>query len=98
MLKGNQKKFFLSLLVIVAIFAFDRFSKLYILNLSTIEQVDIYVFSYLNLYLIWNTGVGFGLFSSNEAFYYNLVTIFIIFINIFLLVMIFKSKDRKSVV
>jgi len=93
MLKGNQKKFFLSLLVIVAIFAFDRFSKLYILNLAETDKVDIYINSFLNLHLIWNTGIGFGLFSSDTNFYYNLTTILIVFINIVILIMILKSSD-----
>ena len=95
MIKENIKKILFYLFIFIFVFALDRFSKLYILNLSTIEQVDIYVFSFLNLYLIWNTGVGFGLFSLNDPFYYNLVTVFIVLINIFLLIMIFKSKKYK---
>ena len=64
MLKHNPKKILLSFLIILIIFALDRISKFYILNLSeTGEFVNIYINPFLNLYLIWNTGVGFGLLS-----------------------------------
>ena len=94
MFENNLKKFFLSLIIISVIFSFDRISKLYILNLAEGEKyIDIYFNSFLNFHLIWNTGVGFGLFSSDTNFYYNLTTILIVFINIVILIMILKSSD-----
>ena len=96
MFENNIKKFFLSFLIVFIIFVFDRFSKLYILNLVDTEKyIDIYVNSYLNFHLVWNTGIGFGLFSSGSNFYYNLITILIVLINIFILIIIIKSKDFK---
>ena len=96
MLKNNPKRFLLSFLVIFIIFAFDRVLKLYILNLAETEKyVDIYLNSFINFHLIWNTGIGFGLFSSATNFYYNLITIFIVMINIVILIMIIKSQDYK---
>jgi len=96
MFENNIKKFFLSFLIILIIFILDRFSKLYILNLAETEKyIDIYVNSYLNFHLVWNTGIGFGLFSSQSNFYYNLITILIVFINIFILIMVVKSRDYK---
>ena len=96
MLENNIKKIFLSFLIILIIFAFDRISKLYILNLAETEKyLDIYFNSFLNFHLIWNTGVGFGLFSSEANFYYNLITILIVLINIIILIMIFKSNNYK---
>ena len=97
MIKENFKKNLFYLFVLISIFVLDRLFKLYILNLAEIEkQVDIYISPFLNLYLIWNTGVGFGLFSSDQPFYYNLVTIFIVLINILILIMIFKSKIYRK--
>ena len=97
MIKENFKKSLFYLFVLISIFILDRLSKLYILNLAEIEkQVDIYISPFLNLYLIWNTGVGFGLFSSDQPFYYNLVTIVIVLINILILIMIFKSKIYRK--
>ena len=96
MLENNSKKFFLSFLIIIIIFSFDRISKLYILNLDeTKNYVDIYFNSFLNFHLIWNTGIGFGLLPSETKFYYNLITILIVLINIIILVMIVKSNDYK---
>tara|TARA_B100000470_G_scaffold53296_1_gene40051 strand:- start:288 stop:791 length:504 start_codon:yes stop_codon:yes gene_type:complete len=96
MLENNLKKFFLSFLIIVIIFSFDRISKLYILNLAEAENyIDIYLNSFLNFHLIWNTGIGFGLLPSETNFYYNLITFLIVIINIIILVMIIKSNDYK---
>ena len=96
MLKNNSKKFSLSFLIVIVIFAFDRISKLYILNLAETERyLDIYFNSFLNFHLIWNKGIGFGLFSSETNFYYNVITILIALINIIILVMIIKCDDNK---
>ena len=96
MFENNYKKFFLSLTIISVIFFFDRISKLYILNLAEGgKYVDIYFNSFLNFHLIWNTGVGFGLFSSETNFYYNLITLLIVLINIIILIMVIKSQDYK---
>ena len=96
MLKNNFNKILLSLIVVIFIFAFDRLSKLYILNLLEREQVvNVYINQFMNLNLIWNTGIGFGLLSSDSNFYYNLVTFLIIIINVIILIMIFKSDNYK---
>ena len=96
MFENNLKKFFLSLTIVSVIFSFDRISKLYILNLAEGEKyIDIYFNSFLNFHLIWNTGVGFGLFSSETNFYYTLITLLIVLINIIILIMAIKSQDYK---
>tara|TARA_B100001996_G_C18645013_1_gene587025 strand:+ start:730 stop:1221 length:492 start_codon:yes stop_codon:yes gene_type:complete len=97
MFKNNLKKFFLSSLIIFILFALDRISKIYIFNLAeTDKYLDIYFNSFLNFHLIWNTGIGFGLLSSETDFYYNLTTILITLINIIILFMIIKSDNYKS--
>ena len=96
MLKNKRKNFLLSLLIFVIIFTFDRASKIYILNLAEANNlVDIYINPFLNFHLIWNTGIGFGLFSFEENYYYNLITILIFFINIIIIVLIFKSSNSS---
>ena len=96
MFKNNKKKLILSLSVTIVIFILDRISKLHILNLAEVENnVDVYINSYLNFHLIWNTGIGFGLFSSENNFYYNLISILIFIINIIIIIMIFKTKDYR---
>ena len=70
MLKKYFNKILLNFFIVIFIFAFDRISKLYILNLAETDQfVNIYINQFLNFYLIWNTGIGFGLFSSGAKFY-----------------------------
>ena len=62
--KINLKNFYLNLAIILIVFIFDPATKLYILKLAEVEaSVDIYITPYLNLFLIWNKGIAFGLFS-----------------------------------
>ena len=62
--KINLKNFFLNLVIILIVFIFDRTTKLYILKLAEVEtSFDIYIMPFLNLFLIWNKGIAFGLFS-----------------------------------
>jgi len=93
--KFSKKKIFY-LITILSIFLLDRVLKIYILNLAeSSEIVDVYLNSFLNLYLIWNTGVGFGLFSTDQNLTYNIITVLIIFINFFILFMVIKYKDYR---
>ena len=70
-----KKKYIIFLILILIIFILDRFSKYYILNIAETEgSVNVFVNSYLNLYLVWNTGIGFGLLSFDQSLFYNLIT------------------------
>ena len=96
MLKKYFNKILFNFLIVIFIFAFDRISKLYVLNLAETDQfVNIYINQFLNFHLIWNTGIGFGLFSSDTNLYYNLITFLIVLINLIILIMILKSHDYK---
>ena len=96
MLKKYSIKILTNFFIVIIIFGLDRISKLYVLNLTETDQyVNIYINKFLNFHLIWNTGVGFGLFSSDTNFYYNLITLLIILINVIILIMIFKSSNYK---
>ena len=87
----------LNYIILITIFLIDRISKLHILNLAEKENsVDIYVTPYLNLFLIWNKGIAFGLFSINESLIYNIITIIIGLIIIFILFMMWKNNDIQS--
>ena len=96
---GNEKlnKLLIGFIFLVVCFALDRFSKIYILNiLNNDGQVDIYINQYLNFFLVWNKGIGFGLFSSESKGFYNLITFLIIIINLVLLYFaIFESKFKS---
>ena len=88
------KKVSLNLIAISTIFLIDRLTKLYILKLAEIENsVDIYLTSYLNLYLIWNKGIAFGLLSMNESMIYNTITLIIGIIIIAILFMLWRNDN-----
>ena len=94
MIKLNLKKFFIQFFILLAIFLIDRITKIYILNIAEESgSVDIYVNSFLNLFLVWNTGIGFGLFSFEESTVYNFITLIIVIINLIIIYLIYKSKD-----
>ncbi len=90
------KKTFIYFWIILFIFLADRISKLYILSvLEDLGFVDININSYINLILVWNTGIGFGLLSFEQSEIYNLMTTLIIFVNLFIIYLIIKSKDNS---
>ena len=92
----NIKKIIINTTIVLLIFFLDRITKNYIINLSEIQNtVDIYLTSYLNLYLVWNKGIAFGLFSSEQNLFYNFVTILIIFLIIIIFLMILKSNNMN---
>ena len=94
----NLKKIFFNSALTLVIFFVDRISKIYIIKISALEgKVDIYLTEYLNFYLIWNKGVAFGLFSSNESFIYNIITGIIMIISIVVSVMIYNNSGLKKV-
>jgi signal peptidase II len=94
----NLKKISIDILLIFFIFLVDRVSKIYIIKISEIEsKVDIYLTEYLNFYLIWNKGIAFGLFSFNETFIYNSITLIIALISIILAIMIYNNNGFKKI-
>ena len=96
-LKPGIKKFLIYLFLISIVFIIDRVSKILILNiLNDKEKVDIYINSFLNFYLVWNSGVGFGLLSADQFYIYHTITFLIILINIVIIYLIYKENNYKS--
>ena len=82
-----------NIIIILCIFFFDRATKIYLLNLQTNGiDVDFYVYPFLNFYLVWNTGIGFGLASMEANIYYHILTSIILIINVGLIFFLIKSK------
>ena len=93
----SVKKIIIYFLILVTIFFLDRVSKLYILNIFEKENVvDIYVNNFLNIILVWNSGIGFGLLSFDSSVIYNFVTILIVLINIVILYLALQSNNLKG--
>ena len=84
------------LFFIFIIFFLDRYSKNLILNLLENEKY-LFINNYLNLNLVFNTGIGFGLFSLNAGIYYNLLSILIFLIILVLTYLMFKSKTIEKI-
>tara|TARA_B100000780_G_scaffold270105_1_gene229546 strand:- start:358 stop:858 length:501 start_codon:yes stop_codon:yes gene_type:complete len=95
--KTRVNSFFLNIVILITIFFIDRLSKFYILKIAELENiVDIYVTSYLNLFLIWNKGIAFGLLSMNEMKVYNMITFVIGFIIIVIFFMMWRNNNIKG--
>jgi len=92
-----KNKLNISLFSIIFIFLIDRISKFYIINLSQKNfDNELFISKYLNIVLIWNDGIAFGLLSSKENYLYNLISLIIIIIILILFYLIYKSKKFKK--
>ena len=81
------------IIIIIVIFALDRATKVYLINLQASGiDIDFYIFPFLNFYLMWNTGIGFGLVSLESNIYYHILTFIILMINFVLIFLLLKSK------
>ena len=95
--KSLGKNFFINFSFILSIFLFDRITKIYVINLDKkFIGSEIFSSKYLNITLIWNEGIAFGLLSLDQENLYNLLTILIILIIFFILVMVLKSSGLKK--
>ncbi|MBC8306485.1 MAG: signal peptidase II [Pelagibacterales bacterium] len=97
MKKLSLKKLLIYFLIVSFIFFLDRITKIYILNFVEMNgSIDIFVNNFLNIILVWNSGIGFGLLSFEKDFTYNLITSLIIFINIIIVYLVINSNNLKS--
>ena len=84
-----SKNFYISLIIII--------SKLYVIYESKkVYAAELYVSKYLNITLIWNEGIAFGLFSFDQNNLYSLLTLIISLIIIVILIMIINSQGVKK--
>ena len=96
-LKNLNKNFFINLLIVLSIFLFDRFSKIYVIYLDKkFLGSEIYSSKFLNIKLIWNEGIAFGLFSFDEKNLYNVLTLFIFIIILIIFFILVKSIGFKK--
>jgi len=92
-----NKKFYLNLSIVLIIFFFDRITKKIIISLTQ-ENFGQPIFSseYLNISLVWNQGIAFGLFSFSESYTYNILTILITLVVFIIFYMIIKNDGFKK--
>ena len=94
--KTFNKENFYFLLIISVIFFLDRYSKFEILR--NYSDNSFYVNDFLNLYLIWNKGIGFGLLSFDTNLIYNLITTLIGLVIIILIMIGIKSESSEKII
>ncbi len=97
MVSNSSKKLFINLITILIIFSLDRISKFYVIfqsekNLSN----DLFQSKFLNISLIWNEGIAFGLLSFDDNIYYNIITSVIIIIILVIIWFLNKSKGIEK--
>ena len=96
-LKIINSNFYFNLIIIFVIFILDRLSKLYVIYLDKINtSSEIFSSKFLNIYLIWNEGIAFGLLSFEKDNLYNILTALIIIIILVLFVLITRSTGLKK--
>ena len=95
--KKLTKFFYIDLFVILSIFLIDRISKIYVISLDgNNSSTELYSSKFLNINLIWNEGIAFGLLSFDQNNLYNLLTLIITLIAIVILIMIINSQGIKK--
>jgi len=97
MIFDNKKSYFcINLLVPAFIFILDRISKIYVINLSKNSfDNELFLSKFLNVTLIWNEGIAFGLFSASHEYWYNFLTIVIVFTSLIIFIMSIKQDSAQ---
>jgi signal peptidase II len=91
-----SKNFYINFSIVVFIYCLDRITKIYVIQLDKNNLgSDIFNSTYLNIVLIWNKGIAFGLLSFNEIYLYNIISLIISIIIVVLVVMSLKSQGFK---
>ncbi len=83
--------------IVISVFVLDRVTKLYVINFyNNNVGNDLLNSKFLNIRLIWNEGIAFGLFSFDKDFFYNILTFFIGIVIIVIFFMIKKNEGIKK--
>ena len=94
--KFLSKNFYISFSIVSLIYFLDRLSKIYVIQLDKNNLgSDIFNSTYLNIVLIWNKGIAFGLLSFSESYLYNIISLIIAIIIIVLIIMSLKNQGFK---
>ena len=91
------KSFIINSLLVFSIFLLDRLSKIYVIYLDKkFLGSEIFSSKFLSIVLVWNEGIAFGLFSFDENYLYNILTIIILLIIIIIFFMMIRNKGIKK--
>ena len=97
-IKNNilKKENFYFLTIILITFFLDRFSKIFVLD--NFSEETFFVNRFLNIDLVWNTGIGFGFFSTDSEILYMMISLLIFLVIIFLIYLSFSSSKIDKLV
>ena len=85
------------IIIVSLIFLLDRISKTYVIHLDEILlNSEIINSKFINIQLIWNEGVAFGLLAFNEKSFYNFITGFIVIIILTIIYFIRKTRGIEK--
>ena len=94
----NIKKFIINFIIVFFIFLLDRASKIYVINyFDGLSETQVSLNSFINIILVWNSGIGFGLLSFSDNFLYNAITFIILLINFILIYLAVASNSIKRI-
>ena len=98
MIFKNLKFFFnIGLIVPAFVFILDRITKIYVINFSENSfDIELYTSKFLNITLVWNEGIAFGLFSASNEYWYNFLTIAISFVALIILIMSIRQDGVQK--
>ena len=88
----------ISFLIVLVIYGIDRYSKVYVIDLIQSTEKEIFLYDFLNLTLNWNTGIAFGLLSSNANLFYHFVSALILLIIIYLIYLMVVSDNLGKII
>ena len=92
-----SKSFIISSLLVFLIFLLDRLSKIYVIFLDKkFLGSEIYSSKFIDIDLVWNEGIAFGLFSFGTENFYNILTILILFIILVIMFMAIQTSGYKK--
>ena len=92
----DKKIFLVKFLLVLVIFLVDQISKHFVVSILEDQQNEIYLTSFLNLHLIWNDGIAFGLFGFENKIFYNFFTMLIVIILAIVLYLLITTKSYNS--
>ena len=92
-----NKRLIINLFTVIIIFSLDRISKFYVISQGEKNlSYSLFESKFLNINLVWNEGIAFGLLSFDKDYLYNLLTILIIALIIIIFFMILKNIGFKK--
>ena len=89
------KENFYFLIIVLLIFSLDRYTKIEIID--NLSENSFYINDFINFDLVWNTGIGFGLFQSSSSLLYNSISLLIAFVILFLIYISFISDKLDKI-